>query len=84
MSLTPIKDLLDEWPRRKAAEDIGVSLDVIHKWAQTDRIPSERQADVVRAAQARGNRGVTADWMVAIHADLPRRRAVAKMRGEAS
>lgn len=71
MSSTPIKDLIDEWkPRRALAEEIGAPVASVHKWAENDRIPSRWQARVVQAAQDRGLRYVTGDWMLAAHEDL--------------
>ena len=63
-----IKDLIDTWPTRKAlAEQIGANVDAVHKWAATNRIPSDWQARVIKAAQACGLAYVTGDWMVAQH-----------------
>jgi hypothetical protein len=63
-----IKDLIDTWPTRKAlAEQIGANVDAVHKWAATNRIPSDWQARVIKAAQACGLTHVTGDWMVAQH-----------------
>ena len=65
---TPIKDLIDEWPTRRAlADEIGAKEAAVHKWAQADRIPAAWQASVVRAARARGLEHVTGDWMLAVH-----------------
>lgn len=66
---SPIRDLIDAWPTRKAlAEQIGANVEAVHKWAASNRIPSDWQAAVVTAAQARGLGHVTGDWMVAQHA----------------
>ena len=66
---TPIRDLIDAWPTRRAlAGEIGANEASVHKWAKADRIPAAWQASVVRAARARGMDHVTGDWMVAAHA----------------
>lgn len=65
---TPITDLIDEWkPRRALAEAIGANIASVHKWAKANRIPSEWQAQVVRAAQDKGLERVSADWMIEAH-----------------
>ena len=64
-----ITTLIDEWkPRRLLADEIGANIASVHKWAAANRIPSEWQGSVIKAAQAKGLDGVTADWMVAAHA----------------
>lgn len=63
-----IKDLIDKFESRKAfADEVGVNVEVVHKWAATGRIPAPLQASVVRAAQARGIFHVTAEWMIQAH-----------------
>lgn len=63
-----ITNLIDTWkPRKELADEIGANVEAVHKWAKANRIPSEWQALVVRAAQARGMEGVTADWMIESH-----------------
>jgi len=65
---TPITDLIDEWkPRRALADAIGVKLATVHKWAASNRIPSEWQAQVVRAAQDKGLSAINGDWMIEAH-----------------
>lgn len=65
---TQITDLIDEWkPRKALADQIDANVEVIHKWAKWNRIPSEWQAIVVRAAQKKGLKHVTAEWMLAAH-----------------
>ena len=50
-----IKAFLDQWPTRSAlADEIGVKLDTVHKWAQRGAIPAEYHLDVLAAARARG------------------------------
>ena len=68
-SQTPITDLIDQWPTRRAlADDIGANEAAVHKWAKAGRIPAAWQASVVQAARARGMDHVAGDWMVAAHA----------------
>lgn len=68
MANTPVKDLIDKWStRRELADAVGANLAAVHKWAAADRIPTQWQAHVVRAAQARGMHEITGDWMVAHH-----------------
>ena len=65
---TPIKELIDRWPTRRAlADEIGAKEAAVHKWAKAGRIPAVWQAGVIRAARARGIEHVTAEWMVAHH-----------------
>ena len=65
---TPIRDLIDTWPTRKAlAEEIGANPDAVHKWAASGRIPSDWQAAVVIAARDNGLDHITADWMLEKH-----------------
>lgn len=63
-----IRDLIAEWPTRKAlADEIGANTDAVHKWAASNRIPSDWQAAVVEAAARRKIRGITAQWMLEQH-----------------
>jgi hypothetical protein len=63
-----ITALIDEWkPRKSLAAEIGASIDIVHKWARSNRIPSEWQARVVTAAQRKGLWYVTAEWMLLAH-----------------
>lgn len=63
-----IRDLIAAWPTRKhLADEIGASVDIVHKWATFGRIPSDWQAAVLAAAH-RHNIDITADWMIAQHA----------------
>jgi hypothetical protein len=65
---TPITDLIDTWkPRQLLADEIGANLAAVHKWASANRIPSDWQAPVVRAAQAKGLTEITGNWMVSAH-----------------
>lgn len=66
-----IRDLIAHWPtRRELAAEIGASVDVVHKWALSGRIPAHWQSKVVRAAQARGLAHVTHEWIADVHASL--------------
>lgn len=68
MTSKPIADLIDHWrPRRALAEEIGASVEQVHKWAQFGRIPSEWQLPVIEAAARKGIAGVDADWMLRVH-----------------
>ena len=65
-----IKALIDLWPARKdLAADIDVSLDRVHKWAQTGAIPARFWGRVLKAALARGFE-ISSDDLVRLH-DLP-------------
>jgi len=65
---SPITDLIDTWkPRKLLADEIGAKVQTVHKWAAAGRIPAEWQASVVEAAQAKGIKGVTPEWMLAVH-----------------
>ena len=69
-----IKSLIDLWPNRKdLADEISVSVDRVHKWAQTDSIPARFHARILRAAEARGF-CVSADDLVRLH-DRPEQAA---------
>ena len=65
-----IAELIKRWPRRQDfAEEVGATLDSVHKWAQSGRVPSDRQMAVRDAAARRGFFDITSDWMLAVHAD---------------
>lgn len=50
-----ISDLIAAWPKRAAlAMDIGVTVDRVHKWAQSNTIPARYQKAVLDAAERRG------------------------------
>lgn len=67
-SILTIRDLIASWPtRRDLAEQIGASVEIVHKWAAFGRIPADWQAAVLAAAQSRGI-DVSAEWMIAQHA----------------
>lgn len=67
-SMRTVTDLIARWPsRRDLAEDAGVPLHSVHKWAQRSRIPSELQYPVIQAAWRRGFTDVTAEWMIWAH-----------------
>lgn len=64
-----VADLIRKWrSRREFAEAVGETLDNVHKWAQSGRIPSWKQAAVLEAARKR-QVPVDAEWMVALHAE---------------
>lgn len=64
----PITDLINEWkPRRALADEIGASVEQVHKWAKFGRIPSEWHYPVVTAAQRKGITYATAAWMAKVH-----------------
>lgn len=65
--ISTIKQLISAWPRRQAlADDLGVSLARVHKWAQSGSIPAEFQLRVIDAAVARGIT-ITAEEMLRFH-----------------
>ena len=67
-NITDINDLISRWgTRREFALAVGAPLDVVHKWAQNNRIPSDRQGSVVKSARAKKIAGVSAEWMVSFH-----------------
>lgn len=69
MEKTPITNLINRWETRQhLASDLGAKVAAVHKWAKADRIPSNWQSAVVRAAQAKGFEEITADWMLEAHA----------------
>lgn len=52
---TPILDILNLWPSRKAlADDARVPLIVVHRWHQRRSIPPGYDARLIDAAAARG------------------------------
>jgi hypothetical protein len=68
MSSKPITELIDRWrPRRALAEEIGASVEQVHKWAQFGRIPVEWHIAVIEAAARKGVQGIDADWMLRAH-----------------
>lgn len=74
-NISSVKELIDQWSKRADfAAAIGQNLATVHKWAQFNRIPSEHQAGVVRAAQDKGLTQITADWMIEYHS-APKRGA---------
>lgn len=67
------KDVISLWPNRpEMARDLNaehgepVTVDRIHKWAQSGMIPASYHARVIRAARARGL-NLSADDMVRVH-----------------
>ncbi len=63
-----ISNLLAAWPTRAAlAADLGVSVDRVHKWAQSGSIPSRYQLGVLEAASRRSI-PLTADELVRLNA----------------
>lgn len=69
MEKTPtVFDLISMWPTRRAlSEDIGVSVDRVHKWATAGTIPAKFHLGILEAAQVRGF-AITAEQMVRMHA----------------
>ena len=68
MEKSPIRDLINQWsPRSALADEIGASVEQVHKWAQFGRIPSEWQYPVMQAAARRGLAGIDAEWMLRTH-----------------
>jgi hypothetical protein len=68
MSKKPISELIDAMrPRKALADEIGASVEQVHKWAQFGRIPSEWQLSVIEAAARRGLSDIDADWMLRAH-----------------
>ena len=64
-----IRELIDAWPTRKAlADEIGANVEAVHKWAASNRIPSDWQSAVIDAASRLGLDGINGDWMVHQHA----------------
>lgn len=62
-----IRDLIDAWPTRSAlADDLGVKVDRVHKWARANRIPVDHLGAVLRAAHARGFE-ISADRLIDLH-----------------
>jgi hypothetical protein len=67
-TFTSISDLIAAWPKRAAlADDINVTVDRVHKWAQANTIPARYQQAVIDAALARGI-DLTADELVRLNA----------------
>lgn len=71
--LHTVKDVLSLWPARPELErDLNaqpgraVTLDRIHKWAQSGVIPAGYHARLLRAAKTRGL-SLTADDLVRVH-----------------
>ncbi len=64
-----IRALLKTWPRlADVASELGVKHSRVEKWHQVNRIPLGKQLALLRRAQERGV-AVTAEWMLAQHAD---------------
>ena len=68
MSKKPVTKLIDSWkPRRALANEIGASVEQVHKWAKFGRIPSDWQLPVIEAAMRKGIEGIDANWMLRAH-----------------
>ena len=68
-----ITNLIDQWkPRKVLADEIGASVDQVHKWAQFGRIPAEWQLSVINAAMRKGLMGIDGDWMARAHHRSPK------------
>lgn len=66
-----ISAVIDLWPTRKdLASDLDVSVDRVHKWAQTNAVPARFHFGLLNAAVQRGY-PVTADLLVRLHAGQP-------------
>jgi ribosomal protein S16 len=53
--MNSIRTFIDKWPTRETlASEVGVSKDVVHKWAQRGAIPAEHHLAIIEAAQRRG------------------------------
>lgn len=65
--ISTIRDVLDLWPCRKdLADDLGTTLDRVHKWAKSESIPARYHAGMLRAAERRGF-DLCADDLVRLH-----------------
>lgn len=63
-----ISAVIDLWPTRRAlADDVQITQDRVHKWAQVEAIPAKYHLAVIQAAAARGF-PVTADLLARLHA----------------
>ena len=68
MSENQVTQLINEWkPRRALADEIGASVEQVHKWAKFGRIPAEWHYPVLQAAQAKGIDWADADWLARVH-----------------
>lgn len=64
--ISTYREVISLWPSRAVfAEEVGVSLDVVQKWAQGGSIPAKHFGAIISAAAARGL-GVTAEHLVRI------------------
>lgn len=62
-------DIIGLWPTAETlGDDIGVCGVTVRAWRNRNSIPSNRWADVISAAKARGFDGVTSDLMTKIAA----------------
>lgn len=63
-----ITELIDRWkPRNSLAKATGANVEAVHKWAAANRIPSDWQHLVIRAAQEAGYSDIDGNWMVRAH-----------------
>lgn len=68
---TTITAIIDLWPTRSAlAEDIHVTTDRVHKWAQKASIPARYHFAILEAARVRGF-DVDAELLTRVHAIPP-------------
>lgn len=68
----PIHRLIARWPSRRVfAGEVGADVEAVHKWARSGRVPSGFMKAVQSAACQRGFADVTADWLLAVHAQDP-------------
>ena len=71
--INPIEQVIRHWPSRKAfADDMGVDVDLVHKWATSGRVPAPHQSAFRDTAQSKGLHHVTGDWLVDVHAKQSR------------
>jgi hypothetical protein len=67
-----VSSLSELWPSdADLARDIGVPYSTVSAWKQRQSIPAAYWQDLVRAAKARGIKGVTADVLTQLHARPP-------------
>lgn len=73
--ISTVRGLIDLWETRKVlADEVGVSADRVHKWAQVGSIPARYHWKVLEAAARRGLT-LSADDIVRLHAAPPKEAA---------
>lgn len=64
---TTIRELIALWPSRKAlADEVGTTVDRVHKWAVVGAIPARFHYDVIHAGNLRGF-ALSAELLVGLH-----------------